>query len=179
MAAKADDIKEGLKHFASTSKYKGKMTQMSTTAFSSLIGELNAWLEQKDKETIQSDDDKKLVARVITHDASVAATYIPTPNGLIGTYAKNMLPALVTVSVSGPAYTNLTQSYSFKEWPAVRADVARVLGIVDKTHSSHGANFKGSLTLKQVIDNVTATVQGADQKAKVAALIKKNYPLYQ
>lgn len=179
MAAKADDIKEALRHLAGTPKYKDKKTQMSTAAFASLIGELNKWLEEKDRETIQSEDDKQLVARVITHDASVATTYIPTPNGLIGTYPKNMLPALVTASVSGPVYTNLKQSFSFKEWPDVRADVARVLGIVDKTHSSHGANFKGNLTLKQVIDNVTATVQGNDQKLKVAVLIKKHYPGYQ
>jgi len=48
----------------------------------------------------------------------------------------------------------LAVSYDYKQQPKVRREVAEVMGIADKGHSSHGGNDKSSRTLKTIIDNL-------------------------
>lgn len=69
-------------------------------------------------------------------------------------------------------HKDLLESYSYKEWPDKRKEVAAVMGIEDKGHSSHGSNFKGNQTLKQIIDNLFAKVSGDKRKAAAEAVIK-------
>jgi hypothetical protein len=146
--------------------------------FDSLVAALNTWLEVNGKSTVGSADDKKLVARVIAHDASLATSFIPAPNGKIGPYAKGELLPLAAAAATGPTYTDLDENFSFKQWPAVRADVARVLRINDKGHSSHGSNFKGNQTLRQVIDNLVDTVKGEAEVARIQSQLRQHYPGY-
>jgi hypothetical protein len=68
----------------------------------------------------------------------------------------------------------LRERYSIKQQPDVRAEVAGVMGIADKGHESHGANFDSAQTLKQIIDNLFATVSGA-QAAVVAGKVMARY----
>ena len=179
MAADAADIRTGLKDSASShSKYKGKKTQLATKLFDELVSDLNVWLETKDKSTVDSAEDKKLVARVIAHDASLATSYIAAPNGDIGPYPGASLPSLVTATATRPTHTNLMESFSYKEWPDVRAEVARVLGIKDKGHSTHGSNFKGDQTLRQVIKNLVETVKGDAEILRIQNLLRQHYPGY-
>lgn len=179
MAANADDVKAALKDLAaSNQRYKGKKTQLSSGAFDTLVSDVSTWLEKKGKNGIDGEADRKLVARVVLHDPSMAANYMAAPNGQIGTYSKPQLPSLVQAAAATPAYTDLGEKFSFKTWPAVRVDVARVLVLADKGHSTHGSNFKGDQTLKQVIDNLLEKVQGGPETQRVHALLRKHYPGY-
>ena len=50
--------------------------------------------------------------------------------------------------------SDLAVSYDYKNQPAKRAEVAKVLGITDKGHAVHGGNSTASRTLKMIIDNL-------------------------
>ena len=177
--ADAADIKAGLNYLAGNNpKYKNKKTQLGTAPFDTLVADLSTWLEMKGKSTIDSADDKKLVARVIAHDTSFVNSFIASGNGNIGPYARAALLPLVTTAPTGPAYKNLSESFSYKQWPDVRADVSRVLGLKDKGHSSHGSNFKGDQTLRQVINNLLDTVQGEAEIGRIQGLLRQHYPGY-
>lgn len=179
MPANAIDLEAALLDLARTSpKYRGKKTQMDVRSFGELIAVANAWLETRSKNVVSSELDKKLVAQVIVHKPAVKQSFIPASNGTIGGYAATSLEPLVAAAVVGPVYTLLSQSYDYKETPTVRRDVARVLGLTDKGHSSHGSNFKGSQTLRQIIDNLTDTVEGKPEIARLQGLMRRFYPGY-
>lgn len=69
----------------------------------------------------------------------------------------------------------LATKYSIKQQPGVRSDVAKVMGIDDKGHEKHGANFSSAQTLKQIIDNLFKPVAKQQQAADVAARLKQRY----
>lgn len=177
MAATEKDIKEGLEVQAQKQKYKGKKTQMSTTAFDSLVGELNTWLENNDRNEVETPEDKKLVARVIKYAGSLSNTFIPAANGNIGTHASATLLSLTQSGPVTPVYVNLQDVHNATMRPKVRADVARVLGIVDKAHQIHGANFAGNQTLEQIIRDLVSKVQGHGEIQRVRNAVRTHYNL--
>ena len=69
---------------------------------------------------------------------------------------------------------HLKESFTIKDQPAKRREVAAVMGIADKGHATHGSNFTASQTLKQIIDNLFETVSSA-QSAEVAERLVKRY----
>jgi len=67
----------------------------------------------------------------------------------------------------------LRERYSINQQPDVRAQVAGVMGIADKGHEQHGANFDAPQTLKQIIDNLFARVSDAQSAAVAARLVQR------
>ncbi|TXL74077.1 hypothetical protein FHP25_17870 [Vineibacter terrae] len=176
MGVSIEDIRSGLKAMQNNTKYKNKKTQMDTTNFGKLVGDLNTWLETNGKDTAGTSNEKKDVARVIHYEFK--QSFIPWPEGKIGEFMTATFQPLVVTAPTGPQYTNLATVYTNKEAPDVRADVVRVLRVQDKTHSTHGANFSSNQTLRQIIDNVIAKVQGQAEVQRVQGLLRQHYPGY-
>ena len=177
MPATEKDIKEGLEVQAQKAKYKGKKTQMSMAAFDTLVGELNVWLENNGRSTVDNAQDKKRVATVIKHAGNLSTVFVAAPNGNIGTHAVATLPSLTVAEPVTPRYTLLREVHNATARPTVRADVARVLGIIDKAHTIHGANFAGTQTLEQIIKDLVDKVQGVAEIQRVHAAVKTHYNL--
>ncbi len=68
----------------------------------------------------------------------------------------------------------LRVSYSIKDQPGLRREIAANLGIDDKNHSQHGSNFDSPQTVKQIIDNIFATASG-DLRRQAAERCLKHY----
>jgi len=68
----------------------------------------------------------------------------------------------------------LSVSYTIKEQPAKRTEIAGVMGIVDKGHKQHGSNFSSSQTLKNIIDNLFAMVS-ENQRKVIGGKLKRKY----
>jgi hypothetical protein len=106
-----------------------------------------------------------------------AASLIPAPNDKIGPYATNQLPSFVVVQLGTPTYTNLNQSWKADstQYADVREEVRLYMGIRDTGHSAHGSNFSGTQTLRQIIDNLFAKVQGMTEITRVSSNTQKYY----
>ena len=152
----------------SAGKYKD-LTQ--TQKFDDLIGALNAWLENNECDTV---NDRKLIARVIKQYFT-GAKFSFGKAQKIGEFSCATLT--VTILPAGPVYTTLTDSWAADKgkFTLVRRDVARVLGIQDKGHAHHGSNFSGQQTLKQIIQNLFAGVQGEKEQGRVRDQIQTQY----
>jgi hypothetical protein len=68
----------------------------------------------------------------------------------------------------------LKTSYSINDQPKIRNEVSGVMGIIDKGHPTHGANFSSPQTLKQIIDNLFATLVGT-KREEAAEAVKARY----
>jgi hypothetical protein len=71
----------------------------------------------------------------------------------------------------------LAVSYDYKAQPTKRKEVAGVMGIADKGHSSHGGNDKSSRTLKAIIDNLFEPCRAwpAVKQEEIAAKLIERY----
>jgi hypothetical protein len=172
------EVKAGIDVIVQNPKFAQNWKDVSVEKiFNSLMGELKKWLENNECGELVESRDGQLVASVIkTFFADKFA--FGSKNKRIGTFDYNTVPQAVTPQPSGPpVYTNLDDSWAANKgkYTVVRRDVARVLGIDDKTHSHHGSNFSGTQTLKQIISNVFATVQGDQQQNTIRVLIRQKY----
>jgi hypothetical protein len=165
-----EQIKECLNALMQTAKYRDKKTLMGGSQFTSLLADLNVVLESKDYETLDlgKDSDKKKVAKIIYTDFK---TSLLESGGKIGPYTTNLLAETAVQAPQGnPTYTNLDTQYSANKpiYTTVRQEIVRFLVIRDAGHLYHDGNFSGSQTLRQIIDNVYATVQGGGEQQRVA-----------
>jgi ribosomal protein L29 len=175
--ATVEEIKEGIdsimKQPQSLTKYKDIG---GTEKFNTLLGTLDAWLENNECGALtRSDQDKKLVAQVINQFFAAKFAFGKPPK--IGGYPITTLAPLTESPSAETVFKNLTDSWSANKgkFAVVRRDVARVLGIQDKGHAHHGSNFSGTQTLKQIILNLYGGVQGPAEIARVKAVIKAKY----
>jgi hypothetical protein len=174
MPATVENLRKGLNYLIKQVKYVNKKTQMDTNSFTTLIGDMNVWLEQNDAGEISKEDDKKNLARLILHEFS--ANLIPAPNHKIGPYAIDQLPSFAVAQATTPTYTNLNESWKADstQYTKVRAEVRSFMGIRDTGHSSHGSNFSGMQSLREIIDNLFEKVNMND-KTRVAVNTQKVY----
>ena len=152
----------------SASKYKD-LTQKQK--FDDLIGALNAWLENNECDTVNN---RQLIAQVIKQYFTGEKFSFGKPPRIAEFSCASLA---VTILPAGPVYTDLTDSWAADKgkFTAVRRDVARVLGIQDKGHAHHGSNFSGQQTLKQIIQNLFAGVQGDKEQGRVRDQIHTQY----
>lgn len=177
MSASIDDITAGLTDLVETAKYKDKRTQLNGGGFTTLVSDLNVYLEKKGKTTVATADHTN-VARVIWYTKRLKERFQEV-NAKYGTFATADLVPLVAVVQAGPKYTDLNTPFNASASPDVRRDVARVLGIEDKHHNTHGSNFSGTQTLRQIIADVVSKVTGQQEQNRVRGLLRKLYPGYQ
>jgi hypothetical protein len=175
MPATVENLRKGLNYLIKQVRYVNKKTQMDQNSFTTLISDMNVWLEQNDAGEISKEDDKKNLARLILHE--FAANLIPAPNNKIGPYAIDQLPSFVVVQLTTPTNTNLNQSWKADstQYADVRAEVRLYMGIRDTSHSAHGSNFSGTQTLRQIIDNLFEKVNGMSEITRVSSNTVKYY----
>lgn len=168
------EVKECLNILLQTQTYKNKQTQMHLSNFQTLISNLNVELEKKDYETVNSESDKKELAKIIF--SSYKNSLIET-NNKIGPYDTGQLSSGPVTPTGTPTYTDLNTPYQANKplYSTVRAEVVQYLGIRDAGHSHHGSNFSGTQTLKQIIKNVFDKVQGGGEQSRVAQNSLKYY----
>jgi hypothetical protein len=142
---------------------------------------VNVELEKEDKDTLQktAEADKKFLAQVIKQHFATNTNFSFGKSKKIGGYEWVAIMPLTTVAPSGPAYTDLKETWMANkpEFTKVRADVARVLGILDKGHTHHGSNFSGTQSLEQIIRNLVSKVEGPAEIMRVTNLVKTKYKL--
>lgn len=172
------EVKAGTDVIVQNSKFAQNWKDVSVERnFTSFMGELKKWLENNECGELVESRDGQLVASVIkTFFADKFA--FGNKNKRIGTFDYNTVqPAVSPQPLGPPIYTDLDESWAANKgkYTVVRRDVARVLGIDDKTHSHHGSNFSGTQTLRQIILNVFSTVQGDQQQNTIRVLIRQKY----
>jgi hypothetical protein len=134
------------------SREDGTAEAMSEDAYTALFSYVVLELA-KDDPTIKWDSKDRAKLREVL--AAKFATYTERgPDGVIRFRDQITKPATTSTPAAG-----LSVSYDYKDQPAVRAEVAAVLGITDKGHSVHGGNSTASRTLKMIIDNLCAPLK--------------------
>src|SRR5688572_17537338 len=100
-----DQIKQALNAAVRKPKYTGRKTQMSESAFSTLVAHVKVELEILDYGELGKADEKTLAELVAADKVSFLAV-----NGKIGTY--DAAAAQSTPAITGsPRYTNLNQQF--------------------------------------------------------------------
>ncbi len=171
--ATVEQVKEGLKNLIGKPDFNKDYKNVdNVTTFNKLYAALNKWLDDKDLEATD-----KFVAQVINYHLLIHFNVGTVKK--IGTYSCATLPPLVEAVPLTATYTDLKTSYNVgsADYKKVRAEVTSVLNVDDKTHSSHGSNFKGSQTLEQIITNVCSPIKGDKELARVKGLVLSNYGL--
>jgi hypothetical protein len=146
-------------------KQKGKFSQCA-----SVKEESDATLEKLKACVKQVKEEATLSAKASDEDVTA---FVKTK----WTAFKDVRETTKTQTSTTPTHTDLTESFSIKEQPDVRAEVAKFLGITDKGHATHGANFTSPQTLKQIIENLYEPLKtiGADKNGVVAGKCIKYY----
>ncbi|WP_263383856.1 hypothetical protein [Granulicella arctica] len=171
--ATVEQLKDGITILTNKANFgKDYKAIHNENTFTKVYGDLGVWLEDKNLEATAI-----LVAQVINQ--YFASKFDFGQLKKIGTFSCATLTPLVVAAPLTATYTDLKATYvvGTSDYIKVRAEVARVLAIDDKTHSAHGSNFKGTQSLEQIITNVCAPVKGLAEIARMKGLVRSNYKL--
>jgi hypothetical protein len=172
---KDEDIKKALedvlKDKGNGYPAKGK-TLLGPAAFNTLFSRFTTSAEKLDLDA-PADADRKNLARVAYRDYPARFDAV---NDKIGEFkVEDLAPRDKQAT---PQYTNLKEQFKAKDCKEVRSDVVKVLGIGNKTHDQHGANFSTPQTLRQIIDDVLVPIKGDKERTRIEKVLKHWYKGY-
>ena len=147
MPLRIADIKRKVEEFK-TAQMEGTAEAFSDDSFTALYSYVVMSLAEEDSSVKWDATDRTVLNGTLTE---IFPHYLEWREGERLKFRAQINPPKKATGVLRP---ELAVSYDYKEQPAKRREVAEVMGIADKGHSSHGGNDKSSRTLKTIIDNL-------------------------